>query len=322
MIGTYLSVFLASFIFAFVVVKVLIPRLKREGMIGKDENKVSNPEVAEMGGFGTVAGFTAGMLLAIFLDTFLLLPFNLVFLLAAVITAHSIAFIGIIDDFIGMPQRIKALLPLFAAIPLVAVKAAGSTIILIPFVGPIDFGIAYILILVPLAVAVCSNLTNMLAGFNGMEAGVGIIMFSAIFLIGVSNASYDMAIVSLAMLAALGAFLLFNLYPARVFPGDVMNLSIGVVLATAVIIGNYESAGIILMIPFILDFLIKAKNGFPHTHQDIRSGRLYPKEGKVKGLVHVVMNAFNGITEQNLTIFFVGLEVVFALIVLAMYFKF
>jgi UDP-N-acetylglucosamine--dolichyl-phosphate N-acetylglucosaminephosphotransferase len=179
-------------------------------------------------------------------------------------------------------------------------------------------------VLVPLAVAVCSNLTNMLAGFNGMEAGMGIVIFSALSLLAASHGATTMLLVCIPMLGGLLGFLYFNWYPAKVFPGDVMNLTIGVAVATAVIIGNLESAGVILMAPYILDFFIKAANRFPHTQQEIKGNRLSPKFNQVKGLVHVIMNATGrgGITEKNLTLAFVGIEVVCALVALALYYKF
>lgn len=68
------------------------------------------------------------------------------------------------------------------------------------------------------------------------------------------------------LLSGLGALLgviYFNWYPVRVLVGDVGTLSIGAVIATAVIVGNFETAGIIVIIPYFLDFLIKAANRFP-----------------------------------------------------------
>ncbi|MFH0884560.1 MAG: hypothetical protein V1861_02525 [Candidatus Micrarchaeota archaeon] len=310
-----------AFVVALVLTNLLIPRLQRAGMTGKDENKAANPEIPEMGGIAIVAGFSAGLLLAIFFSSFFGLQINLVYVLAAIITIHTIAFIGIVDDLLSIPQWMKAILPLFAAVPLVAVKAAGSTAIALPLLGMVDFGMIYILVLVPLAIAVCSNLTNMLAGFNGLEAGMGAVMFIALSIIAVSLNAPEMSIISLSMMGALLGFLVFNVYPAKIFPGDAGTLTIGVVLASTVIIGNLESAGVILMIPYIIDFFIKAKNRFPHTHQKLERGKLLPKDGRIKGLVHVVMKAFGGISERNLVFFFIGTEVLLALAVLVMYLR-
>ncbi len=317
----YLAFGAFAFVVSTVLTKLLIPRLVRASITGKDENKEGAPEVAEMGGLSIVAGFSAGLLLAIFLNSFLGFSFNLVYVLAAVITIHTIAFIGIVDDLLSIPQWLKAVLPLFAAVPLVAVKAAGSTAIALPLIGIVDFGVVYILVLVPLAIAVCSNLTNMLAGFNGLEAGMGAVMFAALSAISISMGAVEMSILSVSILGALLGFLAFNMHPAKVFPGDVGTLTIGVVLASAVIIGNLESAGVILAIPYIADFFIKAKNRFPHTHQELRDGKLHPKDGKIRGLVHVAMKAFGGLSERNLVLLFIGLEALFALVALALYLR-
>jgi len=321
MIDYYLACGIISFIAAFLLLKVLIPRLKKAGITGKDENKIGSPEIPEMGGIAIVAGFSGGLLLAIFFNSFSAFDFNLIYVLAALITIHTIAFIGIIDDLLNIPQWLKAILPLFAAIPLVAVNAAGSTSMILPFIGAIDFGVFYILALIPLGIAVASNLTNMLAGFNGMESGMGAVMFAALFLIAMSNDAAEMSIMSISMFGALIAFFIFNFYPAKVFPGDVGNLTIGVVLASTVIMGNLESAGVILVIPYIMDFLIKATKRFPHTYQEIKNMKLYPRDNKVKGLVHLIMKAFGGITERNLVLFFIFLEAFFALVAIGLFFR-
>ena len=320
MIEFYLACGVLSFAVTFILAKVLIPRLKKAGITGKDENKEGSPEIPEMGGISIIAGFSAGLLLAIFLNSFLGFEFNFVNVLAAIITIQIIGMIGMIDDLLNIPQWLKAILPLFAAIPLVAVNAAGSTEVTIPFIGMVDFGIFFVIVLIPVGIAVASNLTNMFAGFNGMETGMGAVMFGAMALVALSNNSPEMSILSLSMFGALFAFLFFNFYPAKAFPGDVGNLTIGVVLASTVIIGNLESAGAILVIPYVVDFFIKAINRFPHTYQENRKGKLYPKDGKVKGLVHLIMKLFNGITERNLVLFLIGLEAVFALVVLILYF--
>ncbi len=315
----YLATGVLSFCVTFAFTKLLIPRLKRFGMVGKDENKANAPEVAEMGGLAIVAGLTAGILLAVTFNSFLGFQFNLVNVLAAMITIHAIAFIGITDDLLDIPQWLKAILPLFAAAPLVAVKAASSTAIFVPFLGHIDFGLAYILILIPIGIAVSSNLSNMLAGYNGMEAGMAAVIFAAVGILALHDNAAEMAVIAFPMLAALLAFLFFNWYPARIFPGDVGNLTFGVVLASAVIIGNLESAGALLMIPYVIDFFIKAANRFPHTYQDVKNGKIYPKEGKVKGFAHLVMKLANGISERNLALVFIGIEAIVAVGVLAVY---
>jgi len=302
------------------VMPAVIRKMKAAGIAGHDVNKPGRPEVAEMGGLGILIGVIGALLLAMAMKTFLGYGFNLEEIMAAMLTMVIISLIGIFDDLFDMRKDVKALLPMIAALPLVALAAAGSTTISLPFIGPFDFGIIYIIVLIPLGVTVPSNLTNMLAGFNGMEAGMGAVIFACVALLAVANGSTEMGLISVAMLGALLAFLRFNWYPARVFIGDIGTLLIGGALAAAVIVGNLESAGAILVIPYLFDFVIKAKNRFPRADGECGTdGRLLPDGGKVKGFVHLVMKMAGGITEKNLVMFFIATEVLFALLAILMY---
>jgi UDP-N-acetylglucosamine--dolichyl-phosphate N-acetylglucosaminephosphotransferase len=247
----------ASFIVTLLMTPALITRMKRAGIMGKDMNKHGNPPIPEMGGIAIVAGLVFSILLAIALNTFFSFPFNLTYILAALITILMISLIGIFDDLFVIQQGIKAVLPLAAAIPLVAVMAAGSTSMSFPFIGHVDFGIFYVILLIPIGVAVCSNLMNMLAGFNGLEAGMGAVVFACMAVVAIASGNVEMSILFIPLLGSLLAFLLFNRYPAKIFIGDVGTFTMGAVLASGVIIGNLETAGAMLMIPYVADFFIK-----------------------------------------------------------------
>lgn len=318
---SFIGILLFSILVTAVLSQFLIPRLKRFGITGKDVNKEGRPEVAEMGGLAIVAGFTAGVLLAIMLNTFNGLEFNITYVLAALVTIHAMGFIGVVDDLLDIPQAVKAFLPLAAAVPLVAVSAAGSTAIGIPFVGNVDLGLVYILVLIPIGVAVASNLTNMLAGFNGMEAGMGSVIMLVLALLAFLNGSNEMLVLFLPMLGALLAFLLFNWYPAKAFPGDVGNLTIGAVVASGVIIGNMEGAGALILVLYVMDFFIKAYNRFPSSKWwgELKNGKLYPVGGKVRGFAQLIMKIGGGISERNLTLAFIGLQIMVGLAVFLLY---
>ncbi len=315
------AIFLSSLAITFVAMPILIRKFSAASMTGRDVNKPGAQEVAEMGGLGIVMGAIGSLLIAIALQTFFGYPFRLIEMLAAMLTIMIISVIGTYDDLFSMRQAIKALVPMAAALPLVAVSAAGSTLIHIPFIGQFDFGFFYIFLLIPLGVTVSSNLTNMLAGFNGMEAGMGSVMFATTLLLAFANGSIEMAMISAAMLGALLAFLRFNWYPAKVFTGDIGNLTIGAALAAAVIIGNLESAGAILVIPYVLDFFIKAYNRFPSTKWwgSLRAGKLYTLESRVRGLAQLVMKLSGGISEQKLVLTFIAAEGLCALLAILLY---
>jgi UDP-N-acetylglucosamine--dolichyl-phosphate N-acetylglucosaminephosphotransferase len=318
---SFIGILLFSILVTVAFSELLIPRLKKFGITGKDVNKEGRPEVAEMGGLAIVAGFTAGVLLAIMLNTFNGLEFNITYVLAALVTIHAMGFIGIVDDLLDIPQMVKAFLPLAAAVPLVAVSAAGSTAMTIPFVGSVDLGIVYMVVLIPMGIAVSSNLTNMLAGFNGLEAGMGSVIMLVMAILAFMHGSNEMLVLFLPMLGALLGFLRNNWYPAKVFPGDVGNLTIGAVLASGVIIGNMESAGALIMVLYVVDFFIKAWNRFPSSKWwgELKEGKLYPLEGKVRGFAQLVMKMSGGISERNLTLVFIGMQIIVGLVVFLLY---
>lgn len=299
----------------------LIRKFMAAGITGNDVNKGGKPKVAEMGGLAVVMGAIGSLLFAIFLQTFLGYPFKLTEILAAMLTIAIIALIGTFDDLFDMRKDVKTLLPMVAALPLVAVSAAGSTAVSIPFIGPVDFGMFYIFLLIPLGVTVASNLTNMLAGFNGMEAGMGAVMFAAAALLALINGSTEMAMLSAAMLGALLVFLRYNWHPAKIFMGDIGTLAIGATLASAVIIGNMESVGAILALPYLMDFLIKAYNRFPSTKWwgELRRGKLFTLDNRVRGFAQLVMKLSNGISEQKLVLVFIGMEMFCAVIAIILY---
>ncbi len=302
---------LAASFFSFPLV---IPRLIRAGIIGKDLNKPGQPKVAEIGGLVTIAGFSVGILLIITLKTFTdqFNVINLQYLLAALSTVLIAVLIGVVDDFISLRQWVKAITPIFSALPLIAVKA-GDTSIGIPFLGQIDVGIVYTLVLVPIGVTVAANGVNMLAGFNGLETGMGLVGMAALTIIALRLGENTALVILLAALGALLATLRYNWYPAKVFIGDAGTFSIGAIMATAVIIGNFELAGVIVMIPHAVDFFIKATNHFPSQGWEgkYQEGKLYCPTPKPKGLAQLIMKLTGGVSERNLTLILIATEAIF-----------
>ena len=318
-----LAPFGASLLVTIVAVTLLIPRLHRARIVGKDMHKPGRPEVAEMGGLAIVAGTGVGISTALAMMSFfhVFQDASEVLLLAALATILLTALIGIVDDLLGMRQVVKAFLPAVAALPLVALRA-GHTSLVIPFVGRIDFWIFYPLFLVPAGVMVAANAVNMLAGFNGMEAGMGLVAMGSLAVIAASTHATTALVILLAGAGALLGVLFFNWYPAKILVGDVGTLSIGALIATAVIVGNFETAGVIVIIPYAIDFLFKAAHGFPTTEwwgilgED---GKLRcPSTGPV-GLCQFIMKITGGIKEWALTSVLMGVELIFGMLAIAVY---
>jgi UDP-N-acetylglucosamine--dolichyl-phosphate N-acetylglucosaminephosphotransferase len=315
-------IFLASFIAAFVCTPWIIPKLARANYTGKDMNKQDKRKVPNIGGFAIIFGFSVGVLLSIGLFTYLgtfVGHFNQALILAALSTILLMALIGVFDDLFSMHQAVKATLPLFAALPLVAVNA-GVTSMDFPFIGLVDLGVLYALVLIPIGITGASNVTNMLAGFNGLEAGMGSVACLSLGVIALVTGKTESAVLLFSMLGALLAFFYYNWYPAKVFMGDAGTLCIGAVIASAVIVGNYEMAGVIVILPYTFDFFIKAANGFPSSNWwgEYVKGKLLCR-GKPVGLCQTIMKITGGISEKGLVLSLIALEAVFGMIAFVLF---
>ncbi len=320
-----LSPFLVALPVSFLATFILIPLLREAGIVGRDMHKPGRPEVAEMGGLAIVAGFSAGILMVLGEISFLhLFPeVDMVALLAALATVLLTSLIGLVDDLIGLRQWVKALLPVIAALPLMAVRA-GHTWMKVPFIGRVNFWIFYPLVLVPLGVTGAANAVNMLAGFNGLEVGMGLVALGSLAIIAASVHATTSLVLLLAGLGALLGVIYFNWYPARILIGDVGTLSIGALIATAVIIGNFEAAGLIVIIPYALDFLIKAVHGFPTENWwgELRGGKLHCPTGDPVGLAQLIMKLTRGVHERTLVLMLIGLEALCGLAAVLLYARF
>lgn len=316
----FFSLAVASLAFSF-----LVPNLSVSGLTGRDLHKPDKPTIPEMGGLGIVAGFLAGVLLAVALDTFFagLLSIETATLLAVLSTVLIVTLVGILDDLFALPQSVKAILPLLAALPLVAIEA-GQTVMVVPVWGRIDFGVAYALLLVPLGVTGAANAANMLAGFNGLEVGLGLVaMASSAVIVAMIGASTALVIL-LAGIGALLAALRVNWFPAKVMIGDVGTLSIGAIIAAAVIVGDIETAGVVIIIPYAFDFLLKALSGFPSKEWwgELRDdGRLCCPRRFPVSLPQLVMKLTNGIRERDLALVLMGVEAAFGLVAIGLYWR-
>lgn len=316
----YREALLIGFLVAGVACILVMPRAIRKlhgaGIVGKDRHKPGRPEVAEMGGLAVFLAFNAGVfsILAVALD--LGLAVELILLALVVVTGATMA--GILDDLIDLRQKFKTLISFAFALPL-SLFVADYTV-WFPLIGVVDLGWAYPLLLVPVAVACASNGFNMLEGFNGLGAGLGII--NATTLIVVSLLSGNLLGLALLgpLVGALVGFWTFNAYPARVFPGDTMTLMVGATLACAAIIGKVEFWAGVLLIPQILEFAMKARSRFPTRQwggQLQPDGTLVSERDRPAGLCQWIMIKTGGLTERRLVWTILAGQTVLALMVVA-----
>jgi UDP-N-acetylglucosamine--dolichyl-phosphate N-acetylglucosaminephosphotransferase len=306
------------------ILPFVIYRMRLQKIVGKDMNKPHTPLVPEMGGIATAFGFSLAVLLAIFVYSFgksiIRLDMNLTVLFAGFSTILLMAFLGIFDDLIGWKRGIRkyqhALIPLFAALPLMAIRV-GTTHLSIPVIGTIDFGIFYALLLIPIGVTGAANAVNMLAGLNGLEAGLGIILTGTMLLLSALSGQTEAAIIMAAMFGALIAFLKFNWFPAKIFPGDATTLMVGASIAVASIVGNMEKIGVMLLFLLFIELILKARYKFQTESFGVpRKDGTLQAPAKTSSLTHWVMKQgrFN---EKQVVFIILSMQVIVSMIVIA-----
>ncbi|TFH25778.1 hypothetical protein E4G67_00530 [Candidatus Bathyarchaeota archaeon] len=166
-------------------------------------------------------------------------------------------FMGLLDDFMDLKWRYKAFMPLIAALPLMYFALEGAladpalirTSIATPFIGNIQFGQAYILLIIPLIVMIVTNTVNQLGGLNGLET-----VCPAIIIIGLMALSPSYIL----MLGPLLFWLIlayFN-FKGKIVVGNAGSFAIGITIASFAIISDLKLSLLVSLLPYIFNSAI------------------------------------------------------------------
>jgi UDP-N-acetylglucosamine--dolichyl-phosphate N-acetylglucosaminephosphotransferase len=265
-----------------------------------------------MGGVSIMLGFMVGVAA--------LLAFNPPidpFASAGIVTIILIFGVGVVDDITGMRQRFKPFLVAAAAIPLI-LTYGGEGSIWLPLIGNISFGLLYPLFLIPLAITTSANFANMMAGFNGLEAGVGVIGLGTLGSLSIITGHWEAGIIGLTLAAAFAAFLKYNWYPAKIFPGDSGTLLYGASIAIIGIMARLEFAAIMVSIPAAFDFTLKMLSKKPFAQRRDYGDTKVTADGVLRpalypALSHAFLRVSN-LNERSLVAVILAMESLYALI--------
>lgn len=281
---------LVGFFTTLFLIPLWIKKAKDIGLIWEDMNKVDKTKnISGSGGLIVMTGFLLGVLSYVSIKTFLLkTDLTTVDIFSLLMTVLIAGVIGFIDDIFGwakggLSSKFRIFLLFFAAIPLMVINAGES--IMMGF----EFGVIYPLILIPLGIVGATSTFNFLAGYNGLETSQGIILLSALGIVCLTTGNSWLSLICLIMIMCLLGFYIFNKYPAKVFPGDVLTYSIGALIASVAILGNIEKIAIFFFIPYIIETALKIRGGlkkqsFGKANKD---GSLEMPYDKIYGLEHL-----------------------------------
>ncbi len=281
---------LISFLVTLFALPFWIRKAKELGLVWENMNKYGHPKnLIGSGGLMVVLGFLIGVLGYVAVNTFSFgATENLLKIFVVLLSILLVAGIALIDDLFGwkrggLSKRSRIIITLICAIPLMAINAGESELL------GIQLGILYPLFLIPIGVVGATTTYNFLAGFNGLEASQGIIILSALAFVTYQTGNSWLSVITLCMVASLIAFYIFNKFPAKVLPGDVLTYPVGAMIAIIAILGNIEKIAIFFFIPYIIEVGLKSrgkfeKSSFARPNED---GSLELKYSKIYGMTHL-----------------------------------
>lgn len=244
---------------------VLIPMLRRLkfGQSIKEDgpawhkNKQGTPT---MGGimfiFGSSIAVGIGYVSLITWDKNAISLYETVTLFAGLVMAILFALIGYIDDYIkvvkkqnlGLKAKQKIVMQIIVtALFLTTLYIFGdrSTVVNIPFIGSLDFGVLYYPIMGILIIGIV-NSANLTDGIDGLATSVTFVI-GIFFMMATSYLSLlGTNILATALTTSCIGFLVFNAYPAKVFMGDTGSMFLG---------GMVVALGFAIDMEFILFFV-------------------------------------------------------------------
>lgn len=173
-------------------------------------------------------------------------------------TFLSFGLLGLYDDiqkffnfeksgFFGLRLRQKLVLQIILAtiISLMLYFNLGISFLYIPFIGTFQLGWAYIPFAVFTIVAF-TNAVNITDGLDGLASGILMISLFGLWFLSASILDVPLSMFLALWIGSLISFLYFNVYPARMFMGDVGALAFGATLAVVgLLLGKVIALGVI-----------------------------------------------------------------------------
>jgi len=177
----------------------------------------------------------------------------------------SFGILGLYDDllkffgfsrkgFFGLRLRHKFIIQWILAliIALLLYNNLGINFVNIPFWGIFKLGVWF----VPFAAFVIvtfANAFNITDGLDGLSSGLLMICLFAFWIISASILDTTLSVFISLWIGAVIAFLYFNIYPARIWLGDIGALSFGATLAVVGLLLGKVMALLVIAAPFLIE---------------------------------------------------------------------
>lgn len=156
--------------------------------------------------------------------------------------------------FFGLRFRAKFIIQWILALftGFIMYQYGGYDFLYVHWIGEVHLGIFYILFAAFVIVAFV-NAFNITDGLDGLSSGVYLICLSAFLVISSALLDTFLAIYIAILMGSVAAFLYFNIFPARIWLGDVGSLSLGASLAVIGLLTGKPAALALIGGVFVLE---------------------------------------------------------------------
>jgi len=225
---------LASFVLTWITLAIVIRAWSDKILDHPNERSLHQQPVPRTGGIGVAVGVAVGAL-AVSPPEWWPLWVGAAFLVG----------ISFLDDLVGLPIAGRLIAHFIAA----ASCVAGL------MVDPM--GLLWVVVAI-VATVWMTNLYNFMDGMDGLAGGMALFGFGFLAIAAWLAGDSPLALVSLSIATAAGAFLFFNFHPARIFLGDAGSTTFGYLAAGLGLIGWRDGAWslwfpMLVFSPFIID---------------------------------------------------------------------
>ena len=193
-----------------------------------EERKIHESSTPLLGGVAIIIAFIAALAANLNLDRSSI---------ALLVCAVCVAAVSLIDDWKGLPARLKLLIQIAAALVLI-----HYGIIMHLFPGETFWGYGLNFILTVLWIVGITNSLNFFDGMDGLAAGISAIMAFFMGIVAFQTNQPFMGWIAVAMVGSCLGFLPYNFQfkkPAAIFLGDTGSIFLGFTLAALAVKGNW-----------------------------------------------------------------------------------
>lgn len=274
--------------------------LMDKGIFGIDINKEERPKIPEEGGVSITISFSLSLVLFWYY-------FSNQIVAPLLVTTPMICLLGFVDHF----RNIKPYPKFFYT----AVIGSIYTIYYIRMM-PNSLVIDLLLVVaIGVSYAILVNAYNLLAGFNGLESGITIIIGAALSLYFYLMGEHAEAAVCILLISGYLVFWTLNKYPAKIFIGDSGTLVPPSVFFGLGLLTGHVLPVIFVMTPHLINIIIKYFSIGVKSRSDLKplvlkDGLLHFPEQKYYSLIRLFL--INGPKHEKHIVYYVyAVEIIF-----------